>query len=411
MQGLKARFIAYMLLIGMINSLIPTEILLEDVNDFLNPNTDFQELVKQNKKKSRKNFICHKKKGLVKGSYHWNTDFDTKSGGCGWEIGQITARCHNNGIENLQFGLRNVINTLEHKKTNAIGSTSVKSIIIPRKVYINRINKSYFKCRRNRHSYLTRLSFELSNGQTKSIVCGNGNRTESSIVSKLERVTGFFGNRKAGRITRLDFYKHSVAKLKGNGKSKRITHRRKYNDYYSLIIDIHDKKDRNDEFIGVGPFGCSSGEKFDDPYLFGHWKIKRLTIAYDSERITAIKTTTCNKFFHHSQTTKTHGESCMDGREIKDIAISDDIEIKRVAFILNDAKEFCGMVIGFSNGTSTGPLGCVEGVKGNWKKDEIVLKDNQEIMGFTGYETSFNVISLGLMVIEKNKHAIITNMA
>lgn len=324
-------------------------------------------------------------------------DVDTGSQDCGWEIAAITIACTNSRLSGLQFQLRNVVKTDLTKSTASLGAVTTKTYNIPKDVYITKaVTGTAISLNRD---FIVSLVFELSNGQSAKMTCYNPRVVNTITYTPFERVNGFYGTMYYGSFTSIGFYKHSIASRKSkedNGTS--------VDTYYSLMRSDKTStyNDVADNFIKIGPFGQKQGKFFEDPYLYGHWNITKILLAAGKSTLISLQTNVVNSFFYYLQVTEIHGDSCDNSSQAMEINVPDKSCISSAEFVTDRNNNLIGIAFYFSNNTSTGYIGQAPNKISGYTSVKYDVKDNQEIVGFFGYENEISILGLGLLVVEKN---------
>ena len=388
----KTLHIFFLLFIATNAEKISDKIILNDLREFLgvskkditkwestlNNNKDMFECIQKTKKKNKKASI------------------DTGFEDCGWEISAIAIECLSSSVRSIKLQLRNVVNPSLTKSTLNANSRSFQSYSIPKDVFITRMKIGMNKFA-NKKS-VAGLSFDLSNGQQGDLSCSNYKKTKTIVLDSLERINGFYAKVKASVLHSLKFYRH---RIKPKKKEKR-DHNMK-SSYYSLLRSAanHSYSTIQDNFIKIGPYGAKAGSMFVDPYLYGHWRVARLLIAFDKGGIKSLQSYMINTFFYYLQMSEIHGNKQPLDEETKVVNVPGDSEIAGVEF-LTDRERLIGINFHMSNNTSTGFIGQEYKEDSGMLINRYDIKENQEIMGFFGFATANSIESLGLLVIEKN---------
>lgn len=373
---------------------ITDDTILQDLSSFLGLANSYQSVEKAINN-SNAPFSCNQ--GPITQIPGQKYDVDTGRQDCGWEIATITVACTNSRMVGLQLQLRSVVNATLMKSTSDLTNGTTRTYNVPKDVYVTKVTTGT-ALSLNR-DFVVSLVFELSNGQSAKLVCYNPRTVNAISYNSFERINGFFGTTYLGAFTSLGFYKHSIsARDTGVGKPASTL------SYYELMRSdtTNTYDDVADNFLRVGPFGQKTGKFFEDPYLYGHWNITKMSLAASKNALLSLQTYVVNSFFYYLQLTEIHGDTNPSVSATRDVNVPLTTCISTVEFVLDRSGCLIGLAFYFSDNSTSGYLGQAPSATSGFVASKYVVKSNQELVGFFGYQNEVQILGLGLLIVEKN---------
>ena len=323
-----------------------------------------------------------------------SADFDTGAKSCGFEMKKIAVICQNGKLSNIKFKVRNVISKEILGDDGLVKDSNTHILTLNEGQFITKITVGYrfylYK------EYVTSLYFSLNTGQQVKLRCDYPWRNKEFVLDSLERPTGVLGFKTGPYITSLSFHTHYL--VIEDIKLKNLAD--KPNGYYTLLRNYEGPTWESDKFRDIGPFGNTTGEKFEDPIVYGHWKIKQIVIRHDKGIIKNIKTTVVNSLIDYVKKSGGHGSSEVNPLfQVETIEIDPKIDIIGVRATLDNYNKLRGMQFLFNNGDATKFIG--KSPQNGYIMKDMYLKPNQELIGFFGYKTDTEIESIGMKIITK----------
>ena len=321
---------------------------------------------------------------------------DTGSQDCNWEIDIIAMQCTYTYVVGLQFQLRDVVTSSIIKNPISESSQNMQIYNIPIGVYITSINigtTPYLQT-----SYVTSISFTLSNGGNGSLSCSNPKQVTTVNFSSLERITGYYVTQNSNYfMAPLTFYVNKLQPLNSQYNSSNNT-----TSYYRIIQKSNGNNSTTNSFSNVGPYGNTFGISFEDPYFYGNWQLTQILIATDGNSILSLQTSFTNILFYYVQVTDIHGNTSTNANQLRTVNVPSGCLITSVAILTDKNNNLVGICFYFSDNSSSGYIG-QSYISGNGTTvTTYILKTNEMLMGFFGFETNTRINSLGLMIVRGN---------
>lgn len=378
------------------NQILPSQVVLMDMASFLGIDGSMEKEILSQEALHRNEFKCiREEKAPLAAS---NSFIDTKDEDCGWEPASVTVVCAVFGISGVGLTLRNVLDPKLSKNVNPQLRFRSRTLQIPSGEYITAIEMGYAQSFITMQ--LTSLVFNLSNGSKLTFTCSRPQHVSTVRFGPYERTTGFYGSLSFGVIANLTFYKSRVVQDTDKLAVKSGT-KLSYTEVLKKIDNQSKTLAVKDRFEKVGLTGPRIGGFFEDPYLYGHWKLTQIRYGLTKRGLSALQSTIENTFFNQVMSTEIHGSNTTPNTDWKSANVPINSDIRAVELVTTADAKIAGIRLYYTDGTDSGYLGETSFKPGTRSKF-IEIKGNTELMGFFGWDDGNSINALGLLLVGKN---------
>ena len=392
---------------------VTNTIVLDDLASYLTQDMTFNDMIKKGSKTTKNDYECDKdiRVPLSSGAY----DVDTKDEACGWEFASISVTCNVVGVGSIGFTLRNVLNESSVKNVNVQNKFMAKRGDVPANAWVTSVSMGYTQ--NFASTNLVSLAFSLSNGMSLNFSCGRAQTNTVLSLGAYERITGLYGFTSYGALKSISFYVSRV--VQGDEKFKNLGSRPNpsYKDVVAKIKQT-DSTPVQDKFVLTELVGTKTGQRFEDPYFYGHWKISSLMMLFGTPipgqvnltgglgnnvmyGLTALQTTITNAFFNYSMSTEVHGARVADSDNILTVTAPEAADVSAVEFVTTTNRKIAGVRFIYTDGTNSNYVG-ESPYKIGLYVNRVDVGPSREFMGFWGYTSDAGVEGLGLVLVHKN---------